>query len=173
MRDRNSSYEQPDNGLDEILARALGPHEDAAPPPDLAQRIITATADRVTAHRRPVLARLGRRRLWAAAAMAAACAVALGLLWRLGLPQPPTTPADTSVAAVENAWPSALDRALAAITSRPARADIDAELALLDYDIDYVDRLESDSTLADAAAALDELLRQWEHHADDGQVGVF
>lgn len=180
MPEHTNQHEMPeprDAELEAMLAAGLGPHGDVVPPADLAQRIIDATAGRVTARRRPVLARLGGRRLWTAAAMAAACAVAVGLLWRLGVPWPatttPTAIESRIVATAEDAWPAGLDQTLAAITAESVHAGIDAELALLDYDVDQLDQVAGDTSLADAAAALDELLRQWEHHADDEQVGLF
>jgi hypothetical protein len=178
-----------DAELEAMLAEALGPQADsdahAEAGSDLAQRIIDATAGRVAARRRPVLGRLGGRRLWAAAAMAAVLMLGAGLLWQVSGPQSQSQPAvgptvavpgDTSVAAVtsEQAWPDRLDRTLAVITTDRGDGDgIDAELALLDYAVDQLDQVAGDTTLADAAAALDELLRQWEHHADMEQVGLF
>jgi hypothetical protein len=172
-----------DGELEDLLAEALGPHDDAAAPPELAERILAATAGRVTARRRPVLARLGGR-AWVTAAMAAALMAAVGLWWQLAAPRSVLPLAETPVAVVEShadthanrhadtyAWMEHLDLALGAITATGAHGDpVDAELAMLSYDID---RWDDEHSLADAAAALDELLWHGPFGIDDAPVGLF
>ena len=109
-----------DQELWALLDEALGPESiPGGPPAGLCERILAATADDLKANRPAVLARISGSPLWrAAAAVALAALVGLGVFLNLDEPQQPTL--------------AALEADLAQLNEfRFRTAPIDQEIALL------------------------------------------
>lgn len=179
-----------DPAMERLLAEAFAPDETMTPA-DLSARILEATQPAIQARRRPTLA-LARpgmptsARGWAGLAMAAAVLLAVGLTLQMpreSAPVPAHAPApapapsagEPGARQLTATWPDQLDEQLARIgeqVDRPAPGSetIDAELALLAWDIENVDDSES---YAAVTSAVNEWTEQWELVDGDENWGLF
>ncbi len=165
-----------DAAIEALLADALGPTAETAPPSDLSNRILAATRPAIVSRRRTIPGRLGipaSRLAWAGLAAAAVVLLTIGLTWRVGLERAVAPPASSIVAmpadAATGTWADPLDQRLARIAEQagdevPGHEAIDAELAMLAWDIENVDENES---YAAVASAIKEWSEQWDFLDDE------